>query len=476
MMRYETATNQLKALRCADVTSVELVERAIERIRQVDGGLNAVVVRDVDRARDAARAADEARQRGDDRPLLGLPMTVKEGFDVAGLTTTWGLPGHHPSATADAVAVERLRSAGAVVLGKTNVAAMLADWQTANPVYGVTNNPWDARRTPGGSSGGSAAAVASGITALELGSDLAGSLRIPAAFCGVFAHRPSQDIVPMRGFAPPMAPRLRYVQAVDQAAVGPLARSAADLRLALDVLAGPDGPASAGWKLSLPPARHTELREYRVLVLDEHPLIPTAGAIREALQGLAERLVDAGCSVGREACEAPDLKDLNETFTSLLMAFMGIDASEEEYAAAAKAARHGNLMQQRMTMSHRDWMHLDRHRLALAEHWSRAFERWDVVLCPAAPCTAFEHDVRPFHERTLSVDGAEVGYEKLPCWTTLATPNGLPVTTVPIGADAAGLPIGAQLIGPPMEDHTPIALADLLERQLGCRFRPPPLD
>ena len=474
-MYYESATDQLKSLHCGDVASVELVERAIERIAQVDGRLNAVVVRDIDRARDAARAADQARRRGDDRPLLGLPMTVKEGFDVAGVTTTWGVPGHHSSATADAVAIERLRSAGAVILGKTNVATMLADWQTTNPVYGVTNNPWDTTRTPGGSSGGSAAAVASGITALELGSDLAGSLRIPAAFCGVFAHRPSHGIVPMRGFAPPMAPRTRYVQAVDQATVGPLARSAADLRLALDVLAGPDLPVSTGLRLSLPPARHTRLRDYRVLVLDEHPLIPTAVATREALQGLARQLADAGCCVEREARETPDLKDLNDTFAALLMAFMGVDASDEEYAAA-EAARRGNWMQQCMTMSHRDWVQLDRHRLALGEQWSRTFEHWDVVLCPAAPCTAFAHDVRPFHERTLFVDGTEVSYEKLPCWTTLATPNGLPVTIVPIGADAAGLPIGAQLIGPPMEDHTPIALADLLERQLGCRSRPPPLD
>lgn len=475
-MRYESATDQLRALRRKDVTSVELVERAIERIGQVDVELNAVVVRDVDRARIAAHAADRARQRGDDRPLLGLPMTVKEGFDVAGLPTTWGLPGRHPPATADAVAVERLRQAGAIVLGKTNVATMLADWQTANPVYGVTNNPWDTTRTPGGSSGGSAVAVASGITALELGSDLAGSLRIPAAFCGVFAHRPSQGIVPMRGFAPPMTPRTRYVQPVDQAAVGPLARSAADLRLALDVLAGPDVPASLGWKLSLPPARHAELRPYRVLVLDRHPLIPTADAIRKALQDLAEQLAHAGCRVGREPREAPDLKDLHDTFTSLLMAFMGVDASDAEYAAAMQAARHGNWTQQRMTMSHRDWMHLDRHRLALADRWSQTFEHWDVVLCPATPCTAFAHDVRPFPERTLPVDDATVGYEKLPCWTTLATSSGLPVTTVPIGVDAAGLPIGAQLIGPFMEDDTPIALASLLERQLGCRFRPPPLD
>lgn len=476
MMRYESATDQLKALRCGDVGSAELVERAIERIQQVDGVLNAVVVRDFDRAREAGRAADQARRRGEDRPLLGLPVTVKEAFDVAGLPTTWGLPGRHPRATADAVAVERLRRAGAIVLGKSNVATMLADWQTANPVYGVTNNPWDMRRTPGGSSGGSAAAVASGITALELGSDLAGSLRIPAAFCGVFAHRPSQGIVPMRGFAPPMAPRKRYVPEIDQAAVGPLARSAADLRLALDVLAGPDVPASTGTRLSLPPPRHRELREYRVLVLDGHPLLPTAGAIRKALHGVAGRLADAGCRVGREAREVPDPKDLNETFTSLLMAFMGVDVADEAYAAAAEAARHGDWTQQRMTMSHRDWMFLHRHRLELAEQWSRTFERWDAVLCPAAACTAFVHAAGPFSERTLSIDGEDLGYDKLPCWTTLATPTGLPVTSVPIGVDAAGLPIGAQLIGPIMEDHTPIALAGLLEQQLGCGFRPSPLD
>jgi amidase len=170
------------------------------------------------------------------------------------------------------------------------------------------------------------------------------------------------------------------------------------------------------------------------------------------------------------------LKDLNDTFAALLMAFMGVDASDQEYTAAAEAARRGKGMQQCMTMSHRDWVRLDRHRLALGEQWRRTFEHWDVVVCPAAPSTAFAPDVRPFHERTLFVDGTEVSYEKLPCWSSLATPNGLPVTVVPIGADAAGLPIGVQLIGPPMEDHTPIALADLLERQLGCRFRPPPLD
>jgi amidase len=157
------------------------------------------------------------------------------------------------------------------------------------------------------------------------------------------------------------------------------------------------------------------------------------------------------------------------------MAFMGVDTSDKKYAAA-EGDRRGNRMRKSMTLSHRDWIQLDRHRLALGEQWRRTFEHWDVVLCPAAPCTVFAHDARPFHERTLSVDGAEMSYEKLPTWTSLATPNGLPVTIVPIGADAAGLPIGAQVIGPIFEDQTTLAMADLLERKLGCRFRPPPLD
>ena len=206
-MPFDSAAQQLRALQQHDVTSLDLVEAAIARIEEVDGKINAVVVRDFDRARQAALDADRERAAGGDRPLLGLPVTVKEAFDLEGTATTWGLPGSHVSASTDSALVERLRAAGAIILGKTNVAMMLADWQTTNPVFGLTRNPWDASRTPGGSSGGGAAAVATGMTALDFGSDLAGSLRIPAAFCGVWAHRPSHGLVPMRGFAPPMVPR-----------------------------------------------------------------------------------------------------------------------------------------------------------------------------------------------------------------------------------------------------------------------------
>src|SRR5207248_2696052 len=219
----------------------ELLEQSIERIEAHDRSINAVVVRDFDHARQDAAAADAALARGERRPLLGIPMTVKEAIDVAGLPTTWGIPGTEKLPVGeDAVVIRRLRAAGAVILGKTNVPLQLADWQTYNAIYGVTRNPWDLHRTPGGSSGGSAAALAAGYVPLELGTDIGGSLRVPAHCCGVYAHKPTHALVPMRGVAPPGVPRLPTGRPVDFAVVGPMARSAGDLSLALDVLAGPD--------------------------------------------------------------------------------------------------------------------------------------------------------------------------------------------------------------------------------------------
>src|SRR5437016_6055034 len=228
---YRTAGDLLKALADKTVSSRELVDAAISRIEALDGKINAVVVRDFGRARAAADAADAALANGERRPLLGLPMTVKEHYAVAGLPTTRGDPKYKNwKAEVDALVVQRLKAAGAVVLGKTNVPLNLADWQSFNEVYGTTNNPWDLSRTPGGSSGGSAAALAAGFVPLELGSDIGGSLRAPAHFCGVFSHKPSLELVPRRGAAPPQ------ISAVpvrgDLAVAGPMARSAVDLGLA----------------------------------------------------------------------------------------------------------------------------------------------------------------------------------------------------------------------------------------------------
>ena len=269
---FATATELLAALRAGRVTSSELTDLYIRRIERHDGRLNAVVVRDFERARQQARAADQAAARGESGALLGLPMTIKESFNVTGLPTTCGVPEWRDFVSQhDAPAVARTRAAGAVLLGKTNVPPMLADWQSANPIHGRANNPWDLGRTPGGSSGGSAAAIAAGLSALEVGSDIGGSIRVPAVFCGVYGHRPSETLLPKSGQFPlPPLPNAVGVMGVQ----GPIARSAEDLELALSVLAGPDAGEDVAWRVELPPARRDRLADFRVAVLPAIPWLP----------------------------------------------------------------------------------------------------------------------------------------------------------------------------------------------------------
>src|SRR5215472_6590964 len=306
-LAYHTANDLVKTIAGRQVSSRELVDSAISRIEALDAKINAVVVRDFERARVAADAADAALAKGRSRALLGVPMTVKEHYAVAGLPTTRGDPKYKDwKSQDDALVVQRLKAAGAIILGKTNVPLNLSDWQSFNEVYGTTNNPWDLSRTPGGSSGGSAAALAAGFVPLELGSDIGGSLRGPAHFCGVFSHKPTLDLVPQRGSGPPQAPAVPVRG--DLPVCGPMARSAGDLALELGVLAGPDELAEGiGYKLSLPPPRYEKLADFRVLVIDEHPLCPTAASISTSLDGLADRLGTTGCTILRTSPNLPDL-------------------------------------------------------------------------------------------------------------------------------------------------------------------------
>lgn len=473
-MTWETVTEQMAALARRDVSAVELAERAIGRIEARDGMLNAVVVRDFERARAAAREADARRARGEAAPLLGLPVTVKECFDIAGLPTTWGIVGSETvMASEDAVVVQRLKAAGAVVLGKTNVPVMLTDWQSANPVYGVTSNPWNTGRTAGGSSGGAAAALAAGFVALEVGTDLAGSIRVPAAFCGVYGHKPSYGLVPLRGAGPPGAPRLSVMSAVDMAVAGPMARSAGDLALGLDVLAGPDIDAAA-YRLVLPPARHRALKDYRVLVLDRHPVLPGQGTIRARLNAVADELARAGCTVGREAPDLPDLRMAARVFGRLLLSFAGADLPQDAYDAMRAAMPAGeDDPRAALTLSHRDWIATDRQRAWIRHLWRQIFADWDIVLCPVMPTTAFPHDHRDQNARVLTVDDQAIPYNTQAMWCGLASMAGLPATALPAGLDGQGLPIGLQAIGPHLEDRTPIAFAGLLAEAIGG-FAPPP--
>ncbi|PJI39009.1 amidase [Ferrovibrio sp.] len=482
-MEFRTATELVAALRSRQVSSVELTEAAIAAIEAGDGVLNAVVVRDFDRARAAAKAADAALAKGSEkRALLGLPITVKESFNVAGLPTTWGIPNTQKiPVTQDAVTVARLKDAGAVVLGKTNVSYLLADWQSFNDVYGTSNNPWSAGHTPGGSSGGSAAALAAGFVSLELGSDLAGSLRVPAHFCGIYAHKPSSDIIPRRGQNPPGVPALSLAPRLDLAVCGPMARSAQDLMLGLDVLAGPDDYEAAAWQLKLPAPRHAALKDYRVLVIDRHPLTPTDASVRDPLNDLAERLAAAGCRVGRSSEALPDLALIGRMYLQALMAFIGSNMPQPDYETAvarAAALPEGaddlrSLTQRSLVTSHRGWVQADFIRTGIADGWRRFFRDWDILLCPVMPTPALAHDHRPVAERTVMIDGRAVPYGELPLWSSIATLTGLPSTAFPVGISAQGLPVGAQAIGPFLEDRTTITFADLVAQAFGG-FKPPP--
>jgi amidase len=481
---YRTARELVALLQAREVSSAELVERAITRIEAHDGALNAVVVRDFARARAAAAQADEALARGERRPLLGVPMTVKESFNVAGLPTTWGIPGTQRLPVAeDAVAVARLKAAGAVILGKTNVPLMLLDWQAYNAVYGVTNNPWDPSRTPGGSSGGSAAALAAGFVPLEFGSDIAGSLRAPASYCGVFAHKPTHDLVPMRGHVPPGSPGLSLNPPIDLAVVGPTARSAADLALALDVVAGPDDADAVAYRLVLPPPRRKDLKSFRVLVLDQHPLLPTAATVRAALDKVAGGLTKLGTKVERGSLLVPDLARIGGLYSQLLLAFVGADLPPDVYqsmqaAAAPLSSDDESLSASRLrgaVMSHRDWIATDRMRVGVAHQWRQVFREWDVVLSPVMPTEAFAHDHSEMRTRRISVDGKEIPYQDQSMWISIATLAGLPATAMPIGLGDHGLPVGMQIIGPYLEDRTTIAFAEFLEREFGGFVAPPSL-
>ncbi|MGX1810298.1 amidase [Nocardia sp. NPDC055321] len=478
---FRSAAELGTALRSGAVTSVALTEEAIARIERDDEAINAMCVRDFDRARTAARNADRARARGENGPLLGIPVTVKESYDMAGLPTTWGMPQYANYVPAqDSLQVSRLKSAGAVLLGKTNVPVTLRDIQTYNDIYGVTTNPWDRDRTAGGSSGGSAAALAAGFGALSIGTDIAGSLRTPAHFCGVYAHKPTLCLVPTRGMIAPPAPPLPID--LDLAVAGPMARTSSDLTLLLDVMAGPDPLThGVGYDLALPPARHERLSDFRVLIVEDHPVIPTGSAVRAGLRRVARALSDGGARVEHHSSLLPDLADAATIYMLLMMSTAAASLPAEVYEqlrarAAALRPDDSGLDATRLrgtVLSHRERVEANHHRELHRQQWRHLFTEFDVVVCPITPTPAFPHDhAGGLDDRRIDIDGTPHAYFDQLVWAGAATMPGLPATAIPTGPSPEGLPVGVQLIGPMLEDRTPLRLAELLEACLGGFRRP----
>jgi len=482
---FKTAVELSAALAAKNVSAVELAQDAIDRIERHDAKINAICVRDFERGLEAARAADAALGRGETRPLLGIPLTVKESYNVAGLPTTWGFPAQKDfTPPEDALAISRVKAAGGVILGKTNVPVGLADWQSYNEIYGITNNPFDLGRTPGGSSGGSAAALAAGYGPLSLGSDIGGSLRVPAFHCGVYAHKPTFALVPSRGHTPPPFPPLPLDR--DLAVIGPMARGAADLTLLLDAIAGPD-PLEAGkaYKLALPPPRHGELKNFRVLVIDTDPVMPTSKSMRAAIEKLAANLGKAGATIARASPLLPDFAASSRLYMRMLMSFLAASFAPETYAgalaAAAKLAPDDiSLTAERLRgigLSHRDWLMAEGGRARLRAQWRELFKSFDAVICPVMPTPAYPHDHSPDQDaRRIEIDGKAYVYPDQLAWAGIATLPGLPATAIPIGLSPEGLPVGVQIVGPWLEDRTPLKLAELIEREFGGFVPPPDFD
>lgn len=449
-----SASDLAAAVRSRSVSALELAEAAIERIEARDGLINAVVVRDFERARQDAVAVDAAVAAGAELPLAGVPMTVKEVFNIAGLPTTFGLEfarDYRPDE--DAAAVRRLKSAGAVILGKTNVAAGLADYQVDNPVYGRTNNPHDLTRSPGGSSGGSAAALAAGMVPLELGGDAGGSIRIPAAFCGVYGHLSSFGIISLEGHGPPGG---GVIVGQAWAAAGPMARTPQDLALALNVLAGPEGRQAKAYQLRLPPPRRSRLRDYRILMLTEHPSAGLDWEIVEALSALGSNLERLGASVHWKSDLLPSPAESQALVDRFAWTYRtGTDPNIEPPAKGTVKDYYECLTAQEL----------------IRRRWDVFFESFDVVVAPCYSTPAFQqfetHDPWPGLNRTLSINGRETSYASQSAWPLFAGMPHLPATAAPIGRTRSGLPIGAQFIGPYLEDLTTIGFACQTAREFG---------
>jgi amidase len=476
---FSTAGHMLQALRRRQISSVELLEGHLSRISRYDAALNSIVVRDFERAREAAADADARRARGIDAPLLGLPITIKESIDVQGLPSTAGVParkGHR--AEADAITVRRLRAAGAIVFGKTNICQWLADYQGDNPVYGRTSNPWDMTRTSGGSTAGSAA-LAAGLTPLELGSDMGGSIRVPAAFCGLWGHKPSAGLVPNSGHFPGSA---GYNPGAVLAVQGPHGRSPDDLELMLDAVAGPDAGDDVAWRVQLPQARHSQLRHFRVAVLPDRPWVPVDGEIVAARNNAVAALGKAGVAVAEVHPPGfDDFRDHYALFRSMMSALVSVrwPADHRGQVVADKLARHDPFHRAdaagiRATAA--DYLLWLERREAFRAAWRRFFRDWDILLTPATIVPAFEHSTVPNADRRLAVNGEEVEFEYMSFYPSVPTLAGLPATALPAGFKKRGLPLGLQAVGPLLEDRTPLAFARLLAREFQGFKAPPGYD
>ncbi len=478
-LAFQSAVTLARKIRDRSVGCVELLDHFLARVERFNPPLNAIIVLDAERARARARDADGSLARGEVwGPLHGVPMTIKESYDVAGLPTTWGLERLKDNVPeTNAVVVDRMLKAGVVLFGKTNVPVLLSDWQTYNPVYGTTRNPWDTERTPGGSSGGGSAALAAGLTGIESGSDIGASIRNPAHYCGVYGHKPTWGIVPSRGQATP-----GILTMSDIGVVGPLARSAEDLAVALEAVSGADTIDAAGWRLELPPPRRKALKDYRVAVMLSHPEAEVDTAYTDRIQAVADAVAKTGAHVSDTARPHIDFHHAHAVYMKLLRGVTTARQPQEVFDACLKqvaemdpTADDYKARNARATVQyHRQWVAANEERTHLRWRWHEFFQDYDILLCPTAAGDAFpieEKIERP--DRTVMVNGKPQNTMDQLFWAGITSVVYLPSTVAPAGLSRNGLPTGVQIVAAHLEDRTCIDVARHLADEMGG-FVPPP--
>jgi amidase len=473
-LEFASALEAAEAIRKKHISSLELTQQTFARIDKYNPKLNAFAYLLREEALARAKQADEMQANG---KLLGVfhgvPVHVKESFAVAGHPCTWGIPTLKDSkAPSDSEVVARYRGAGAVLIGATNVPLALGDWQSYNQIYGTTNNPWDVKRSPGGSSGGSASALAAGFGYLSVGSDIGGSLRVPAHFCGVYAHKPTLDLVDMQGHLPGgrhQDPGFSTLLAVG----GPLARSAEDLLAALRVLGGPADYSAKAWKWELPSARSESLREFRVGYVLDDPYCPVTPETKAVLENIIQKLEKAGGKLKPGWPAGFKIEELNRNYRFHLDAFdFSVESPEQQEAERKETAASGKVLPGLVTFA--DWQQQNFRRLGYRAQWQSYFDEVDVFLSPVAFTAAFEHDhSEPHEKRKIATVNGPRDYDDMFRWIAPATLTGCPATIAPVGRGESGLPIGLEIMGPYWEDATPIIFAKLLAQVLGGFVAPP---
>jgi amidase len=475
-----SVTDQLALLEKQVISAVELMSLTIERINALNPILNAVVYVDKEDGLKAARIADQRRKAGDARPLEGLPITIKDALDVAGMPSTGGSPTFKDRIPdVDAVAVARLRQAGAVIIGKTNVPVFSGDFQSYNPMHGVTSNPWNANFSAGGSSGGAAAAVATGMSSFEIGSDQGSSVRWPCAANGINGLKTSWGLVSNWGIIPP-PPEKRTERNIELVVVGPMTRHAADLDLLLPILSGPRNVAVRAPVLPAP--RKVTPKELKVAVWLDEAFAPVDNAVSDGVRYAAQLLAANGAIVDEKARPSFRFEEAYEVFALLnhWIVGYGLPAKiRDKIANQGSNFAQGDLSHRalqahgiRMTPGFYQTVHA--RRLRIIRQCAVFFSQYDVLLCPPAPVAALPHDHDPnIMVRSLDVNGVKVPYLNFLHWAALAAVGNLPATVAPVGFTIDGMPRGVQIVGPAMEDRTPIAVSIMLEK-LQNGYKAPP--